>query len=56
MNKHTAEVLEALKIADNLVKIARQYFPKSIRNTDRFQLEAACATIKGALAKVEWWE
>ena len=53
MNKHTPEILEALKVADDLVKIARRYFPKSIRNNDKFQLESACATIKNILTKVE---
>jgi hypothetical protein len=53
MNNHTSEMLEALKVADNLVKIARKYFPKSIRNNDKFQLENACATIGNILAKVK---
>ena len=44
---------EALKEADNLIKLARQYFPKSIRNSDTFQLETTCAAIGKAIAKVE---
>jgi len=47
------EMLEALKYADKLIKTARQYFPKSIKNSDRFQLENTCATIGKAINKAE---
>ena len=47
------EMLEALKYAAELVKVARRYFPKSVRNSDTFQLENTCATIGKAIAKAE---
>ena len=52
--EHAApDLLEACKYAEGLVKIARQYFPKSIRNSDKFQLENICATIGKAIYKAE---
>lgn len=39
----------ALLEVQKLIPIARRYFPKSIRNSDRFQLENTCATINAAL-------
>jgi hypothetical protein len=47
------EMLEALKYAAEMVKTARQYFPKSIKNRDSFMLENACATINKAIRKAE---
>ena len=47
------ELLAALKSAAELVNTARQYFPKSIKNSDRFQLENTCASINKAIAKAE---
>ena len=47
------EMLEALKYAAELVEVARRYFPKSVRNSDTFQLENTCATIGKAIAKAE---
>lgn len=46
------EMFAALKEADEIVKTARQYFPKSIRNSDRFSLELTAAAIGKALHKV----
>jgi hypothetical protein len=45
------ELLDALESALQLVEIARQYFPKSMRNSDKFNLENTCATIGTAIAK-----
>ena len=47
------EMLEALKYAAEIIKTARQYFPKSIKNSDCFQLNNACATINKAIEKAE---
>lgn len=47
------ELLDALRYASELIPVARKYFPKSIRNRDRFQLENTCATINKAITKVE---
>ncbi len=47
------DMYEALKYSDELIKIARQYFPKSIKTSDKFTLENTCATIGKALAKAE---
>jgi hypothetical protein len=47
------DMYEALKEADKLIKLARQFFPKSIQNPDKFQLENTCAAIGKALAKAE---
>lgn len=47
------DLYEACKVAQELVKIARQYFPKSMQNSDKFQLENICATIGKALFKAE---
>jgi hypothetical protein len=47
------DMYEALKYADELIKIARQYFPKSIKTSDKFTLENTCAAIGKALAKAE---
>jgi hypothetical protein len=47
------DMYEALKEADKLIKLARQYFPKSMHNPDKFQLENTCAAIGKALSKAE---
>ena len=47
------EMLQALQYANELIAVARQYFPKSIRHSDKFQLENTCATIGKAIAKAE---
>lgn len=47
------ELLEALKYAEELTKVARQYFPKSIKNAHKFQLENTCAIIGKAIHKTE---
>lgn len=46
-------MLEALKLAAELIDVARKYFPKSMHNSDKFQLENACATIGKAIRKAE---
>lgn len=43
------ELLEALKLAESLIRTARQYFPKSIKNNDKFELENTGATISKAI-------
>ena len=43
------EMYEALGYAKQIISVARQYFPKSVNNNDRFQLENACAAINKAL-------
>ena len=47
------ELLEACEYAAELIKTARRYFPKSIRNRDRFQLENVCATLGKAIRKAK---
>jgi len=47
------ELLEACKTAEKLIRVARNYFPKSMQNSDRFDLENACAAICKAIAKAE---
>lgn len=47
------ELLAALKYAQEIIATARQYFPKSIRHSDRFQLENTCAAINKAIDKAE---
>lgn len=42
---------EALTHAAEIIKVARGYFPKSIRNRDRFDLENTNAAITKALIK-----
>jgi hypothetical protein len=43
------EMLQALEFSAELIKLAREYFPKSIKNRDKFTLENACATIGTAI-------
>ena len=45
--------LEALKLAAELIKTARKYFPKSIKNGDKFQLENTCAALNKAIYAAE---
>lgn len=45
------ELLKALEYAAELIPIARRYFPKSIENSNTFQLENTCATINTAIHK-----
>lgn len=47
------DMYEALKYSAELIEVARQYFPKSIKTSDKFTLENTCATISKALAKAE---
>lgn len=47
------ELLLACKRAQELIRAARQYFPKSIRNSDTFNLENTNATIGKAIHKAE---
>lgn len=42
---------EALTLAKQLIVSARQYFPKSMCNSDKFQLELTCAAINKALSE-----
>jgi hypothetical protein len=52
--ERTRVLLEACKHAAELIKTARQHFPKSIHHADKFQLENTCACISYAIAKAEW--
>ncbi len=47
------EMLDALKYAAEIIKTARQYFPKSIKNRDTFALENTNAAIGKAIHKAE---
>lgn len=47
------ELLEALHVSAELIKIARAYFPKSVKHPDKFKLELASATIGKALQQLE---
>ena len=47
------DMYEALKETVKLITVARQYFPKSIKKGDKFQLENTCACINKALSKAE---
>lgn len=38
-------MLKALEQCQELIKIARQYFPKSLKNSNKFDLETCCAAI-----------
>ena len=46
-------MLEALRYAAELIPTARRYFPKSVKFSDRFQLENVCATIGKAISQAE---
>jgi hypothetical protein len=45
------ELLAALESALKLIATARQYFPKSLRDSDKFQLEQTCSEAGKAIAK-----
>lgn len=45
------DMVEALTYAAAIIKVARRYFPKSVSNHDRFDLENTNAAINKALAK-----
>ena len=45
------DMLKALEMAGELVRLARRYFPKSIKHGDRFKLEQTCAAITSAIKK-----
>ena len=47
------DLLEACKVAEKLIRTARRYFPKSIRNSDKFDLENTGATISAAIHRAE---
>ena len=47
------EMLDALKYAADIIILARDYFPKSIKNPDKFELENTCAAINKAIALAE---
>jgi len=47
------DLLAALKGAEALIPTARKYFPKSVKCSDRFQLELTCAEISKAIARAE---
>ncbi len=49
-------MLEALRYAAELIPTARRYFPKSVKFSDRFQLENVCATIGKAIHQAEGGE
>lgn len=45
--------LAALQAAAEIISTARRYFPKAIRNADRFALELAAAEVGKAIAAAE---
>ena len=47
------DMLEALQLAADILATARQYFPKSIKNNDKFALELACAAVGKAIANAK---
>jgi hypothetical protein len=49
----TQQMVEALEASASLIKTARCYFPKSMRNSDKFKLELTCATVGSALHRVK---
>lgn len=46
-------LLKACEAALDLIETARQYFPKSIKNSDKFKLENTCAAIGTAIAQAK---
>jgi hypothetical protein len=48
-----AALVEALESAQKVIASARKYFPKSMHNSDKFDMELACAEINKALAKAK---
>ena len=53
MSANEREMLQALEYAQEFIKLARRYFPKSIQHRDKFQLENACATIGKAIQRAK---
>jgi hypothetical protein len=47
------DLLGALKTVEEFVRTARQYFPKSMHNSAKFDLENTCAAINAAISKAE---
>lgn len=47
------DLLEACKEVQKLIRLARNYFPKSIQNSNSFALENTNAVICAAIAKAE---
>jgi hypothetical protein len=47
------DLLAALREVNIFMRIARQHFPKSIHDADRFALEQTCAAVGTAIAKAE---
>lgn len=43
------KMLQALEDCQRLIQIARQYFPKSVKNANKFTLENTCATVGKAI-------
>ena len=52
-NQLTPEMLDTLKRAAETLATARQYFPKSIRNSNTFSLELTIAAINTELHKAK---
>jgi hypothetical protein len=48
-----SELLEAMEKVYQLVQIARKYFPKSIKNNDKFDLENTNATIGKTVYRIQ---
>ena len=44
---------EALNRAAAIIQTARRYFPKSVKERDRFDLELCCATVAKAIRAAE---
>ena len=53
MHAAAPDMLDALKLAEEIVRTARQYFPKSIKNKDTFMLNNYGVAINKAIAKAE---
>ena len=47
------DLLEACKAAATLINIARLYFPKSIKNCNKFSLEKTNATLNNVIQEAE---
>ena len=47
------DLVAACEEAEQIIKTARQYFPKSMRNADAFALENTCATVTAAIANAK---
>jgi len=53
LNDAAPDLLESCKEALSFVKLSRQYFPKTIKNKDKFTLETTCASLGKAIHKAE---